>query len=102
MQEKGKAAIVVNPSSINKPDLETISDVLKKTEGRVVTVEEHQLIGGMGSMLAHQLNLKKIPFTMKSLAVAGTFGQSAYMAVELYKKHGLDAASIEKAAFDLI
>jgi transketolase len=45
--------------------------------------------------------MKNVSFKMKSLAVQGGFGQSAYKAIELYTKHGMDAAAIEKAAFDL-
>ncbi len=102
MEEKGKGAIVINPSIISKPDVETISAALKKTDGKLLTVEEHQIIGGMGATLCQSLALKNIKFDLKSLGVEGKFGQSAYKANELYTKHGMDAAAIEKVAFDLI
>jgi transketolase C-terminal domain/subunit len=39
---------------------------------------------------------------MKTLAIRGEFGQSAYVAEDLYKKHGLTSAKIVEAAWELI
>ncbi|MCB0351149.1 MAG: transketolase, partial [Bdellovibrionales bacterium] len=89
---------VVNPSVINKPDVNTIRTCLRNTGGNLLTVEDHQLIGGMGAMLTHSLMTEGISFKVKSLGVKGEFGQSAYNAIELYKKHGLDADAIVTAA----
>ena len=52
----------------------------------------------MGAQMAHALAQAGIPHRMKSLAIDGEFGQSAYMAEDLYKKHGLTAAKIVEAA----
>ena len=87
---------VVNPSVINLPDVNTIRTCLRNTAGQLVTVEDHQLTGGMGAIIAHKLMLSDVSFKLKSLAVQGEFGQSAYNAIDLYKKHGLDAATIVK------
>lgn len=99
--QKGIGSIVIHPSIINAPDLETIIPAIKKCEGRLLTVEDHQLIAGMGAQLIHALVLARIPLKAKSLGVSGHFGQSAYSALELYKKHGLDAESIARAALEL-
>ncbi len=102
LQKDGIGAIVVHASAVSKPDLETIQTQLKKTAGRLVTVEEHRLTCGMGSILCHNLAMNSISHRIKSLAVGDHFGQSAYSALDLYKKHGLDAASIAKAAHALM
>ena len=50
----------------------------------------------MGAMICHALATSDVDFQMKSLGVDGQFGQSAYTALELYEKHGLDALTIHK------
>ena len=102
LKDKGIGAIVVHASSVNNPDTDTLSSALARSEGRLVTVEEHRLVGGMGAMLAHALVLRGQNLKLKSLGVGDHFGQSAYSALELYKKHGLDSASIAKAAQELV
>jgi transketolase len=93
---------VVNPSVINRPDVNTIRTCLRNTNGLLLTVEDHQVLGGMGAMMTHALASAGVPFKVQSLGVDGEFGQSAYNAIELYKKHGLDSAAILSAAKKLI
>jgi len=104
--EKLKAAnigsIVVNPGCHNKIDTATLRECLKKTEGRLITVEDHQLTGGLGQMVAHALALDGISVRLKSLGVKGEFGQSAYSALDLYQKHHLDEKAIVQAARELL
>lgn len=102
LKDGGQGAIVVNPSIINRPDIETIKDCLAKTGGRLVTVEDHQLKNGMGAMLAHELAMKGVTFKIKSLGVKEEFGRSAYEAIELYRLHGLDSRAIIKASQALV
>ena len=66
--------------------METIGAAVRKCGGRVVTIEDHQAICGMGAQVAHALAQAGIRHQMKSLAIRGEFGQSAYLAEELYKK----------------
>lgn len=94
LAEKGIASVVVNPSVINHPDVETFRQVLAKTDGNLLTVEDHQLIGGMGALLTHALLQDGVKFQSRSLGVDGEFGRSAYTALQLYQKHGLDSESI--------
>ncbi len=98
LKDKGIGTIVINPSTINEPDIDTILTAVKKTKGLVVTVEDHQLTSGMGSILAHKLAQSGEAIKMKSLGVNGVFGQSAYTAIELYSKHEMDSLAIIKAA----
>ncbi len=90
--------VVIHNSAVNHPDLKTISAALQKTDGRLLTVEEHRLTGGMGAMLTHALALAGEKFKVKSLGVGDHFGQSAYNAIDLYKKEGLDSKGIAAAA----
>lgn len=94
-------ATVINLSTINHPDIETVAAALKKSQAKLITVEDHQLIGGLGAQLVHALKNAGAEFKVKSLGVNGVFGQSAYLADELYAKHGLDEAAI-KQAFELL
>jgi transketolase len=98
LSAKGIGAIVIHGSAVNHPDMQTIKSALAKTGGRLVTVEEHRVVGGMGSMLVQELVQAGITLKAQTLGVGNEFGQSAYSALELYKKHGLDSAAIAKAA----
>lgn len=102
LNAKGCGAIVIHNSAVNRPDLKTFGEALRKTGGRLVTVEEHRLVGGMGAMLAHALLLAGETFRVKSLGVGDNFGQSAYSALDLYKLHGLDSKAIADAAAELM
>lgn len=102
LEKKGIGVVVVNPAILNRFDTKFWADVLKKTEGRMVTVEDHQILHGYGASLAHHLILAGISLRLRSLGVQGRFGQSAYNAIDLYRKHRLDAASIVEEATSLI
>ena len=67
-----------------------LSDVAKK----VVTVEEHSIIGGLGSAVCDVLS-EKAPTKVMKIGVNDVFGESG-PALELIKKYGLDAESIYK------
>ncbi|MBX3021031.1 MAG: transketolase [Bdellovibrionales bacterium] len=98
----GVECVVINPAIINHPDVATFRSYLEKCGGRLLTVEDHQVIGGMGSLLIHALMQQGVSLKAHSLGVKGEFGQSAYNAIDLYKKHGLDADAIATAARKLL
>ena len=58
LEKEGKSATVINNCFINHPDTKTIYAQVQKTGGKLITIEDHQLIGGMGSMLVHKLMLE--------------------------------------------
>ncbi|WP_374029287.1 transketolase C-terminal domain-containing protein [Bdellovibrio bacteriovorus] len=97
LEAKGYGAVVVNCACVNHIDVATVKMALEKTQGRLVTAEDHQVIGGFGQMLSHALLQADVTFTVKSLGVKGEFGQSAYTAADLYAKHKVDAAAIVEA-----
>lgn len=101
LERKGIGAAVVNCSSVNHVDLKTISDALKSCDGKLITVEDHQVLGGFGQLLTHALSQNGISFKLKSLGVRGEFGRSAYTANDLYKSYGIDSTAIVKAALEL-
>lgn len=92
---------VINHSFVNHSDFTQIAKWVSEAGNKVVTVEDHQLIAGMGSQLTHQLKLLGAEFKLVSLAVKGEFGQSAYSAHELYAKHHIDSSAIIKAVQSL-
>ena len=95
---EGIGAIVLNNAISNRPDLAAHQAALAKTGGKLITVEDHQIIAGAGSVLVAALADAGATFKVKILGVKGEFGQSAYTADELYKKHGIDAGAIAAAA----
>lgn len=101
LAEKGKKAAVINNPFINHVDLATIGEAVKQAQGRVVTIEDHQIICGMGAQISHALSTAGIAHRMKSLGIRGEFGQSAYLADDLYKKHGLTGDKMAEAALAL-
>lgn len=87
----GIDAKVINIHTIKPLDEELVLAAAKET-GKVVTVEEHSVIGGLGSAVCDVLS-EKCPTKVMKIGINDTFGESG-PAVELVKKYGLDADSI--------
>ena len=98
----GVKATVINNPFINQVDVETIGAAVKACSGRVVTIEDHQVVCGMGAQISHALSRAGIAHRMTSLGIPGEFGQSAYLAEDLYKHHGLTAEKLVAAAQKLL
>lgn len=90
-KEDGIDAKVINIHTIKPIDEELIVEAAKET-GKVVTVEEHSVIGGLGSAVCDVL-CAKYPVPVMKIGMNDTYGESG-PAVELLKKYGLDADSI--------
>ena len=91
LAEDGIDAKVVNIHTIKPLDEELVLASAKET-GKVVTIEEHSVIGGLGSAVCDLLS-EKLPTKVLKIGVNDTFGESG-PAKELIKKYGLDADSI--------
>ena len=90
LEGEGVSAEVVDVMSVKPIDVDTVVTSAAKT-GRVVTVEEHSIYGGMGSAVAEVLSEEHpVPVTRVGMT---TFGQSGD-AAELLAHYGLDAAGI--------
>lgn len=87
----GIDAKVINIHTIKPLDEELVVAAAKET-GKVVTIEEHSVIGGLGSAVCDCLS-EKAPTKVLKIGVNDTFGESG-PAVELIKKYGLDAEGI--------
>lgn len=89
----GIHAKVVNIHTIKPLDEKLVVAAAKET-GKVVTVEEHSVIGGLGSAVCDVLS-EKAPTKVMKIGVNDVYGESG-PAVALIKKYGLDAESIYK------
>ena len=87
----GIDAKVINIHTIKPLDEELVVAAAKET-GKVVTVEEHSVIGGLGSAVCDVL-AAQAPTKVLKIGINDTYGESG-PAVELVKKYGLDADSI--------
>ena len=90
----GIDAEVINICTIKPLDEEIIVNSAKKT-GKVVTVEEHSVIGGLGSAVCDCLS-EKLPTPVKKLGMQDMFGESG-SAAALVEKYGLDAEGVYKS-----
>ena len=93
LKAKGVDAQVINIHTIKPLDEELVLAAAKKT-GRIFTVEEHSVIGGLGDAVAAVLS-EKCPTKLTKIGVNDVFGESG-PAVELLHKYELDAEGIAK------
>lgn len=94
LEDEGLSVAVLNNHTIKPMDEEHIVKVAKKA-GAIVTVEEHQIAGGMGSAVAEIL-AKNFPVPMEFIGVKDRFGESGEPD-ELIEKFGMGVASIKEA-----
>lgn len=94
LEKKGIGTIVLNSHTVKPLDEHRIVEVAKCARA-VVTVEEHQVIGGLGGAVA-ELLAKKHPTPMEFIGMQDTFGQSG-KPTELIEHYGMGAKDIEAA-----
>ncbi|MEK7536497.1 MAG: transketolase family protein [Patescibacteria group bacterium] len=99
LEKSGIETIVINMHTIKPLDTETIIKYARLT-GAVVTIEEHQVIGGLGSAVSETL-AQNFPVPIEILGVKDRFGQSG-KSKELFKEYGLTKENIEKAVKKVI
>jgi len=95
LEEKGISVEVVNIHTIKPLDTEAVIRSIKKTKC-AVTVEEHNVIGGLGDAIA-QAASKNFPIPIEFIGTQDTFGESG-TPTQLLTKYGLDAPNIVEAA----
>ena len=91
MAAEGISAEVINIHTIKPLDEECIIQSAKKT-GKVVTAEEHSVIGGLGSAVCECL-AENCPVPVKRIGVYDVFGESG-SAVALIEKYGFDGKGV--------
>lgn len=94
LEENGIKTVVLNSHTVKPLDAETILAVAKEV-GAVVSVEEHQKAGGLGSAIA-ELLAKKAPTPMEFIGVDDQFGQSG-KPEELVEEYGMGVSHIVEA-----
>ena len=95
----GVSAEVISICTIKPLDEEIIINSAKKT-GKVVTAEEHSVIGGLGSAVCDCL-CAKLPTPVKKLGIQDVFGESG-SAAALVQKYGLDADGVYKSVKEFL
>ncbi len=91
LQADGISAEVINMHTIKPLDEDAVVKAAEKT-GKIVTVEEHSVIGGLGSAVCDVV-AQKAPAKVMKIGINDVFGESG-PAVQLIKKYGLDSESI--------
>jgi transketolase len=92
---EGISARLINMATIKPIDAEIIRKAAEET-GAIVTAEEHNIIGGLGSAVA-EVVCESVPVPVVRVGVNDTFGKSG-PAKELLKVFGLDSDHIVAAA----
>ena len=95
LEEKGISTELINIHTIKPLDVDAIVQSISKTKC-AVTVEEHNIIGGLGDAIA-QCAVKNFPVPIEYVGTKDTFGESG-TPKELLKKYGLDTPDIIVAA----
>ncbi len=99
LKEEGISVRVINMATIKPIDSEIIIKAAKET-GAIVTAEEHNIIGGLGSAVAEVL-CENSPVPMLRVGTRDVFGQSGKPA-ELFEIYGLTAENIKKNVKDVL
>ena len=99
LAEQGINALIINMATIKPLDEELVLEAARKC-GKVITCEEHSVIGGLGEAVCSLLS-EKLPTPVKRIGVNDVFGRSG-PAGELLKHYGLCAENIVKVTCDFL
>ncbi|MGB9726523.1 MAG: transketolase family protein [Minisyncoccia bacterium] len=99
LEEEGIEVCVINNSAIKPLDKELILAWAKKSKA-FITLEEHQIAGGMGSAINEFLS-ENYPLPIYFLGVNDSFGESGE-ALELIKKYNLDKEAVKRKVKEII
>ena len=95
LADMGIDAMVINMATIKPLDNELVLTAAKKC-GRIITCEEHSIIGGLGEAVCSLLS-EQLPTPVRRIGVNDVYGESG-PAADLLKKYGLSAENIVKVA----
>ena len=99
LEQKGIHARVINMSSIKPIDEEAIVKAAKET-GKIVTVDNHNIFGGLGSAVA-EVVCEKAPVKVKRIGIRDVFGKSGTNE-QMQETFGLRAEDIEKETISFL
>ena len=95
LAQLGINAMIINMSTVKPLDDELVLEAARKC-GRIITCEEHSVVGGLGEAVCALLS-EKLPTPVRRIGVNDVFGESG-PAGELLKKYGLSANNIVAVA----
>jgi transketolase len=99
LKDEGISVCVVNVPTIKPLNRQKIIESAKGT-GAVVTVEEHSIIGGLGSAVTEALRLEKIP--VEFVGINDMYGKSAHNQNDLMENYGLTEKNIINAIHNVL
>ncbi len=99
LEQNGVETIVINSHTIKPLDRKTIIDAAKEAKA-VVTVEEHNILGGLGGAVAEVLS-EEYPVPIEFIGIKDTFGESGNPD-ELIEKYEMGVQDIKKAVKKVI
>ena len=99
LEAEGIHAMVINMATIKPLDEELVLTAAKKC-GKIITCEEHSVIGGLGEAVCSLLS-EKLPTPVRRIGVNDEFGHSG-PAVDLLKQFGLSAEHIVQVAKEFL
>jgi transketolase len=99
LEKDGIKVRVINNPSVKPMDEETIIQAAKDA-GCIVTVEEHQVMGGMGSAVAEVL-ARRYPVPMEFVGVQNCFGESG-PPQDLIERFGMGVEHIKEAVAEVL
>ena len=99
LAEEGISCRVINMATIKPLDEEIVLKAAKET-GKIVTAEEHSIIGGLGEAVCGVLS-EKLPTPVRRVGVMDTFGESG-PAADLLKLYGLSAENLVKTCKEML
>ena len=99
LEAQGKSVAVINVHTIKPIDAECVKKYAEKC-GKVVTVEEHSVIGGLGDAVADVL-MGKVHCVFKKIGVQDQFGQSG-KAKDVLREYGLTADQIAESIKEVL
>jgi len=99
LEQKGIHARVINMSSIKPIDEQAIVKAAEET-GKIVTVDNHNIFGGLGSAVA-EVVCEKMPVKVRRIGVRDVFGKSGTNE-QMQEKFGLRAEDIENEAISFL
>lgn len=99
LRKDGLSIGIINMSTIKPIDGDAVSIAAKKS-GAIVTIEEHSIIGGLGSAVAEVISETE-PVLLKRIGISDKFGMSGKPA-ELLEHYGLTKDAVKKAVYRIV
>ncbi|MEU6375767.1 transketolase C-terminal domain-containing protein [Streptomyces sp. NPDC046909] len=100
LRENGVDAAVVNAPTLKPFDHDTVVAAARGTRG-VVSVENHGIIGGLGSAVAESIAEAGVAAPLRRIGLRDTFAEGSKTAPYLFEKYGLSTARIIRSAWEL-